>query len=133
MRELNVLVHVGVVRTLLVAEVADVAVLQLDLVDVDEVKDLLAALLEGGRHHPPTAAQQQGVVSTTAATTAAAPTTTTTADVVAQGKLAAQRSVNVKTWREKEKCNSIWTLGSLFDLDNSENKKNRLHHLALKT
>ena len=132
MRELNVLVHVGVVRTLLVAQVADVAVLQLDLVDVDEVEDLLAALLEGGRH-PTTAAQQQGVVSTTAATTAAAPTTTTTADVVAQGKLAAQRSVNVKTWREKEKCNSIWTLGSLFDLDNSENKKNRLHHLALKT
>ena len=132
MRELNVLVHVGVVRTLLVAQVADVAVLQLDLVDVDEVEDLLAALLEGGRH-PTTAAQQQGVVSTTAATTAAAPTTTTTADVVAQGKLAAQRSVNVKTWREKKKCNSIWTLGSLFDLDNSENKKNRLHHLALKT
>ena len=116
MRELNVLVHVGVVRTLLVAQVADVAVLQLDLVDVDEVEDLLAALLEGGRH-PTTAAQQQGVVSTTAATTAAAPTTTTTtADVVAQGKLAAQRSVNVKTWRERRSVTAfgLWDHSSTW-------------------
>ncbi len=85
MGEFYVLVHVRIVRTLFVAQVANVTVLQLDLVDVDKVEHLLATLLERARHQ---------VASTAAATATAAVAVATTA---VEAEFSNWRSVEPKT------------------------------------